>query len=124
MTSRSDHWRALLRQAHDVEQLSVELTRQAERGRTVDGRLQRRYLVLRAALADRAAPLQQQTDFALFGEVDAGLAALGLLQWDREHGTGRGPVAAADPRWDANPLRYVRQEHAVLVLDDPEQPHG
>ncbi|WP_395759908.1 hypothetical protein OIE82_35930 (plasmid) [Streptomyces althioticus] len=124
MTHRSDGWRALLHQAHDVEQLSSELTRQAAHNRTVDGRLQRRYLVLRAALADRAAPLQQETDLALSGEVDASLAALSLLQWDREHGTGRGPVAATDPRWDADPLRYVHQEHAALVLDDPDQPRG
>lgn len=68
--------------------------------------------------------LDQTSGPAAAGEVDAGLAALGLLQWDREHGTGRGPVPAADPRWDTDPLRYVHQEHALLVLDDEEPPCG
>ncbi|NUK19812.1 hypothetical protein [Streptomyces lunaelactis] len=124
MTHRSDDWRALLQEAHDVEQLSVEVTRQAARSGVVDGHLQHHYLVRRAALADRATALQSQSGFALAGEVDAGLAALGLLKWDREHGTGRGLVAAADPRWDADPLRYVHQEHTALVLDGQEQPPG
>jgi hypothetical protein len=124
MTRRSDHWRALLHQAHDVEQLSLELTRQTERSSAATGPLQRRYLVLRATLADRATPLQQETGFAMAGDVDAALAALGLLQFDREHGSGHGPIAATDPRWDANPLAYVHQEHAVLVRDEQEPPRA
>lgn len=86
MTRRSsDDWRALLNESHDVEQLSIELTWQAAHNGAVDGQLQRRYLVRRAALADRAETLQRETGSALAGEVDAALAALGLLHWDREH---------------------------------------
>lgn len=98
------------------------MTRQAERDGVTDKHAQRRYLVLRAALADRAMSLDQKTGLTSAREVDAGLAALGLLQWDREHSTGRGPVAAADPRWDTDPRLYVHQEHALLVLDDEEPP--
>ncbi|GAA4027225.1 hypothetical protein [Streptomyces plumbiresistens] len=117
----SDQWRALLHESDAVEQLSSELTRQAIRDGVVDGPSQRRYLVRRAALADRADSLQRETGFAATGEVDAGLAALGLLEWDREHGTGCGPLPAADGRWDADPRGYLHQEHAMLVLDDQDQ---
>lgn len=90
----------------------------------VDGQSQRRCLLRRAALADRTVSLDRETGPAAAGEVDAGLTALALLQWDREHGTGRGPAAATDPRWDTDPQRYVHQEHALLVLDDQEPPRG
>lgn len=120
MTRRSDNRRALLHETYTVEQLNNELTRQAVRDGTVDDQSQRRYLVLRAALADRASSVNE-SNIAITSEVDAALAAFSLVQWDREHGSGRGPVAAAEPQWDTTPLRYVHQEHAVLVLDEQDE---
>ncbi|WP_216590254.1 hypothetical protein [Streptomyces brasiliscabiei] len=117
----SDTWRALLHETDAVEQLSNELTRGAIRDGAVDGPSQRRYLVRRAALADRADSLQRATDFAAAGEVDADLAALSLLEWDREHGTGCGPLPAADGRWDADPRGYLHQEHAMFVVDEQDR---
>jgi hypothetical protein len=68
------------------------------------------------ACTDRAVWLGQETASAAAGEVDAELPTLGLLQWVHEHHTGHGPGAAADPRWDADPLRHVLHKHPELAL--------
>ncbi|MEV5348933.1 hypothetical protein [Streptomyces achromogenes] len=108
---------SLLRASADVEYLGDE--RAVHPG---DPRRERRYLVYRAALADRAAPLLAETDQGRSGQ-DAEDTARRLLEHDRAHGTGSGPVPAADARWDSDARGYARQEHAAAVRDEHDQEH-
>ncbi|MEU0074075.1 hypothetical protein ABZ027_31740 [Streptomyces sp. NPDC006332] len=110
---------ALLRATAAVERLDDELT--VHPG---DRQRERAYLVHRAALADRAAPALAEVEDPAISEQDAEDTAGRLLQHDRTHGTGRGPVPAADARWDADPRGYARQEHAAAVRDDLDQEHA
>lgn len=90
----SGKWRALLQEAGAVE---------------------RRFLVRRAAFADRAGSLQRETGFAAAGEVDADLAALGLLEWDREHGAdpSRPPMGDGTPIRAATSTRNTRRSSST-----------
>ncbi|MFF4607759.1 hypothetical protein ACFY12_34100 [Streptomyces sp. NPDC001339] len=110
---------ALLRATAAVEGLDIERTVHPD-----DQVRQRAYLVHRAALADRAVSALAEVEPAEESEQDAEATARRLLEHDRAHGTGRGPVPAADSRWDADPRGYVHQEHVGALRDehDQEQP--
>ncbi|MFG3207940.1 hypothetical protein [Streptomyces sp. NPDC048192] len=110
---------ALLRATAGVERLDVE--RAVHPG---DQQRERTYLVHRAALADRAVPALAEVEDPATSEQDAEDTARRLLQHDRAHGTGRGPVPAADARWDTDPRGYARQEHAAAVRDEHGQEHA
>ncbi|MEV6133709.1 hypothetical protein AB0M05_44080 [Streptomyces violaceusniger] len=112
-----DDWLALLSEGFAVELLGNELTVQTVKGGVVDARLQRSYLVRRAAFADRAATALRDVT----SELDAEDAARRLLDHDRAHGTDRGAVPAAERRWDIDPCAYAHQEHAVAVRDEYDQ---
>lgn len=99
---------ALLRATAAVQRLDDELT--VSPG---DPQRERAYRVHRAALAEGEDPATR--------EQDAEDTARRLLQHDRTHGTGRGPVPADDPRWDTDPRGYARQEHAAAVRDEHDQ---
>ncbi|MGW4517960.1 hypothetical protein ACWEO4_39815 [Streptomyces sp. NPDC004393] len=58
-----------------------------------------------------------EVENAVPSEQDAEDTARRLLRHDRAHGTGRGPVPAADARWDQD-VRHARQEHAAAVRDE------
>ncbi|MFJ2922874.1 hypothetical protein [Streptomyces sp. NPDC087307] len=107
---------ALLRVAAAVQRLSDELT--VHPG---DRQRERTYLVHRAALADRAVPDLAEVEDPATSEQDAEDTARRLLEHDRTHGTGCGPVLAADRRWDTDPRGYACQEHAAAVLDEHDQ---
>lgn len=75
----------------------------------------------RRAILDYAVALDQLArDAAESGDSairNAGLAvdaADTLLEFDRVHGTSRGPVSAKDPKWEDSLLAYVRQERDAL----------
>ncbi|WP_274036700.1 hypothetical protein [Streptomyces sp. MMBL 11-1] len=106
----------LLRATAAVERLDVELT--VHPG---DRQRERTYLVHRAALADRAAPVLAEVEDPAVSEEDAEGTARRLLEHDRVHGTGHGPVPADDARWESDARGYVRQEHAAAVLDEHDQ---
>ncbi len=112
---------ALLRATAAVQRLDDELT--VHPG---DRRREREYLVHRAALADRAVPALAEVEDPTTSEQDAEDTARRLLEHDRTHGTGRGPVPATDARWDTDARGYARKEHAAAVLDthDQEQARG
>ncbi|MFC9282288.1 hypothetical protein [Streptomyces collinus] len=86
-----------------------------------DRQRERAYLVHRAALADRSVAALADLEPPSISVQDAEDTARRLLEHDRAHGTGRGPVLAADARWDSDPRGYTRQEHAAVVLDDHPQ---
>ncbi|GAB3117783.1 hypothetical protein GCM10027160_28820 [Streptomyces calidiresistens] len=109
---------ALLRAAAVVQRLDDELT--VHPG---DRQRERTYLVHRAALADRLVPVLAEVEGAATSEQDAEDTARRLLEHDRAHGAGRGPVPAADVRWDTDARGYVRQEHAAAALDEHDQEH-
>ena len=78
----------------------------------------------RGAILDYAIALDQAARDAIesgdSGVRNAGLAvdaADTLLEYDRVHGTGRGPVPATDPLWEGSLLAYVRQERDALPQD-------
>ncbi|MEW2493930.1 hypothetical protein AB0942_10325 [Streptomyces nodosus] len=104
---------ALLRATAAVQRLDDELT--VHPG---DRQRERTYLVHRAALADRAVPALAEVEDSTISEQDAEDTARRLLEHDRAHGTGRGPMPAADAHWDTNVRGYARQEHAAAVLDE------
>lgn len=110
---------ALLRATAVVQRLDEELT--VHPG---DRQRERTYLVHRAALADRAVPVLAEGEDPATSEQDAKDTAHRLLEHDRTHGTGRGPVPAADSRWDTDARGYARQEHAAAVLDEHDQEHA
>ncbi|MCX4886027.1 hypothetical protein [Streptomyces sp. NBC_00847] len=110
---------ALLRATGAVERLHDDLT--AHPG---DRQRERTYLVHRAALADRAVPALAEVEAPSTSEQDAEDTARRLLQYDRTHGTGRGPVPATDTRWDTDARGYARQEHATAVRDEHDQEHA
>jgi isoaspartyl peptidase/L-asparaginase-like protein (Ntn-hydrolase superfamily) len=110
---------ALLRAAAVVQHLDDDLT--VHPG---DRQRERTYLVHRAALADRAVPALAEVEAPQASEQDAQDTARRLLEHDRAHGTGRGPVPAADARWDTDARGYARQEHAAAVLDEHETEHA
>ncbi|MGW1043685.1 hypothetical protein [Streptomyces sp. NPDC002547] len=112
---------ALLRATAAVQRLDTDLT--VHPG---DRQRERTYLVHRAALADRVVPALAEVEDPGTSEQDAEDTARRLLEHDRAHGTGRGPVPAAEPRWDTDARGYARQEHAAAVLDehDQEQPRA
>ncbi|WP_438297803.1 hypothetical protein [Streptomyces sp. HUAS TT7] len=112
---------ALLRATAAVQRLSDDVT--VHPG---DRQRERTYLVHRAALADRAVPVLDGVEETADSEQDAEDTARRLLEHDRAHGAGRGPVPAAETRWDADARGYARQEHAAVVLDehDQEQPRA
>ncbi|MET9777645.1 hypothetical protein ABZ023_25870 [Streptomyces sp. NPDC006367] len=110
---------ALLRATAAVQRLDDELT--VHPG---DRQRERTYLVHRAALADRAVPALAEVEDPATSEQDAEDTARRLLEHDRAHGTGRGPVPAADPRWDTDARGYARQEHAAAVLDEHDQEYA
>ncbi|MEU0032046.1 hypothetical protein [Streptomyces sp. NPDC006335] len=107
---------ALLRATAAVQRLDDELT--VHPG---DRRREREYLVHRASLADRAVPALAEVEDQATSEQDAEDTARRLLDHDRAHGTGRGPVPATDTRWDTDARGYARQEHAAAVLDQHHQ---
>ncbi|MEU5610560.1 hypothetical protein AB0H03_17800 [Streptomyces sparsogenes] len=110
---------ALLRATAAVERLDHELA--VHPG---DRQRERTYLVHRAALADRAVPALAAVEDPAASEQDAEDTARRLLEHDRAHGTGHGPVPATDTRWDADARGYARQEHAAAVLDEHDQEHA
>jgi hypothetical protein len=79
----------------------------------------RTYLLRRAVLADRLAPVLPEPlyDGSTY-EQDAAETGQSLLDHDRAHRSHRGPVPAGDRRWDADPVGYVRQEHAIVVREE------
>lgn len=107
---------ALLRATAAVQRLDANLT--VHPG---DRQRERTYLVHRAALADRAGPALAEVEDPAASEQDAEDTARRLLEHDRAHGTARGPVPAADARWDTDARGYARQEHAAAVLDEHDQ---
>ncbi|MFE5407180.1 hypothetical protein ACFQ9Z_39140 [Streptomyces sp. NPDC056580] len=107
---------ALLCATVAVHHLEVEVT--AHPG---DRQRERTYLVHRAALADRAVPALTDLEPPRISVQDAEYTARRLLEHDRAHATGRGPVPATDTRWDTDPRIYTRQEHAAAVLNDHQQ---
>lgn len=104
---------ALLRAAGTLQALEVERTSHPE-----DLQRARTYLLHRAALTDRTAPAFAEVEDPFTSAQDAEDTARRLLEHDRAHGTSRGPVPAADTRWDTDLRGYARQEHAVIVLDE------
>ncbi|WP_332011199.1 hypothetical protein [Streptomyces anulatus] len=112
---------ALLRAAAAVQRLDYELTIHPG-----DRLRERTYLVHRAALADRTVPVPALADVENpeASEQDAEGTARRLLEHDRTHGTGHGPVPAADPRWNTDARGYARQEHAAAVRDEHDQEHA
>jgi hypothetical protein len=83
-----------------------------------------RHLTLLAAVASDAAELQS-THAPRYQSVlntRAYLIAWAIWDHDREHTSSRGPIPAADPRWDdgkrGNLRDYVRQELAALLADE------
>ena len=110
---------ALLRATAAVQRLDDELTVHPR-----DRQRERTYLVHRAALADRAVPALAEAEDPAISEQDAEETARRLLEHDRAHGTGRGPVPASDARWDTDARGYARQEHAVVVRDEHDQEHA
>ncbi|MER6432157.1 hypothetical protein ABT272_31215 [Streptomyces sp900105245] len=61
-----------------------------------DRRRERTYLVHRAALADRSVPALAELEHPRISVQDAENTARRLLEHDRAHATGRGPVPATD----------------------------
>ncbi|MFJ8957350.1 hypothetical protein ACIRO1_45395 [Streptomyces sp. NPDC102381] len=110
---------SLLRATDAVQRLDDELT--VHPG---DRQRERTYLVHRAALADRAVPALAEVEDPATSEQDAEATARRLLEHDRAHSTGRGPVPAADVRWDADVRGYARQEHAAAVRDEHDEEHA
>lgn len=106
---------ALLRANDTVERLDTE--RALHPG---DQQRERTYLLHRAAVADRAVPTLQHVEPTDVSEQDAEATAHRLLEYDRTHDTGHGPVPATDARWDQHPRGYVHQEHAAAVRDEHE----
>ncbi|MFF8401726.1 hypothetical protein ACF06P_08845 [Streptomyces sp. NPDC015684] len=107
---------ALLCATVAVHRLEVETTVHPE-----DRQRERLYWVHRAALADRSVPALAELEHPRVSVQDAEDTARRLLEHDRAHATGRGPVPATDARWDTDPRGYTRQEHAALVLNDYNQ---
>lgn len=89
---------ALLCATVAVHRLEVETTVHPE-----DRQRERVYLVHRAALADRAVPALAELEHPRISLQDAEDTARRLLEHDRAHATGRGPVPATDARWDTDP---------------------
>ncbi|MFF0142696.1 hypothetical protein ACFYRN_40465 [Streptomyces sp. NPDC005227] len=116
--STSDSF-ALLRATAAVQRLDTELT--VHPG---DQQRERTYLVHRAALADRAVPALADVEDPEASEQDAEDTARRLLEHDRAHRTGHGPVPAADARWNTDARGYARQEHAAAVRDEHDQEHA
>ncbi|MGW3491891.1 hypothetical protein [Streptomyces sp. NRRL F-5630] len=104
---------ALLRATAAVQRLSDDATLHPG-----DRQRERTYLVHRAAVADRALPVLDGVEETAANEQDAEDTARRLLEHDRAHGTDRGPVPAAETRWDTDARGYTRQEHAALLLDE------
>ncbi|MEU5900245.1 hypothetical protein [Streptomyces venezuelae] len=82
---------AVLRATAALQRLDDELTIHPG-----DRQRERHYLVHRAALADRAMSTLAEVEDPVTSEQDAQNTARRLLEHDRTHGTGRGPVPAAD----------------------------
>ncbi|WP_370066375.1 hypothetical protein [Streptacidiphilus sp. MAP5-3] len=82
--------------------------------------LERQRLLVQAALSDRI--VLGLGERASEDQREQARAKAGtLLDWDREHGTHTGPLAAEDGRWKEDPLGYVRQEYHTH-LDRLSQP--
>ncbi|MGI5341877.1 hypothetical protein ACQEVS_32965 [Streptomyces sp. CA-181903] len=84
----------------------------------------REFLVRRAAAADRYidADVPDVADREADVVLDAVHYARALLEYDRAHGTGLGPVAAGAACWQEDARGYARQEHRAWAEKDAEAP--
>ncbi|MFD7016632.1 hypothetical protein [Streptomyces sp. NPDC059928] len=84
------------------------------------GHWQREFQLHRAAIADRLTLELGESALAPSRSMAQEFAEK-LVAWDRANESSVGPVPAADPRWDANAVGYVRQEFAA-DLDAKSRP--
>ncbi|WP_017238148.1 hypothetical protein [Streptomyces sp. SS] len=79
-------------------------------GGTYEDPDERTYLLRRAALADRLSIEYPDVEDFL---TDAVRLAHELAAYDRDHGTGQGPIGPDAIEWDPSHRPYVRQEYEV-----------
>ncbi|MFE9406808.1 hypothetical protein ACFYNY_34435 [Streptomyces sp. NPDC006530] len=112
-----DQW-SLLRSTHEVQAMGEEL-RLSDAAGTTTPEQERKYLLRRAALAQRhlAAASTIGCD-PKDARQDADMTANRLWKHDALHGTHCGPLPAKHPDWKAsNIYGYVRQEADAAGLN-------